>query len=90
MSQSIKEQDKYEDAHTVYSDEWIEAWANRYEKERLADYGIRFDMFLECPLEMLAFHKMGAFKPLLEKQKRVQETLDQSLRTAMPGLAHEH
>ena len=78
------------DPHTIYSDEWIEVWGKRYVRDNIARHGIEFEVFLECPLEILALIKNRKFLPLLAEQKKVQAALDKSLISATPGLAHEH
>lgn len=64
------------DITPIYSDEYINFWSDVWLREQLNDEGILLTSFLRFPYDLLgAVHRKRAsgFKPLLSKQKQVQQ-----------------
>ena len=59
----------------TYTDEYIEKWANVFLKNRLSEYGIIFEIFLQFPQSILDAVNQRDFQPLLPGQMRVQKRL---------------
>lgn len=78
----------------VYADEQIEHWGNVFQAHRLHELGIRFDVFLSCPREILeavarthTADRLAAYPSadLLPTQRAIADALEREL---VPACAH--
>lgn len=72
-----------------YSDEYIEHWAEIFNREQLAAHGILFEVFLELPQDILDALQDSPL-PLLPEQRAVRDRLEdldqeQTYRAARDG-----
>ena len=71
-----------------HSDEYIEKWGDVYERERIIDYGISFEIFLQYPDAVMDSIKRVDFLPLLPAQIKVAAQVRH--RAAMEQLEQEY
>lgn len=55
----------------AYTDAHLNYWGDIYVREKLLQYGIKFEMFLRMPQQILDSIKQHNFKPLLPAQRKI-------------------
>lgn len=53
------------------TDEHLNYWGEVYTQERIVEYGIRFEIFILYPAQILKSLHDSCFKPLLAQQRKV-------------------